>query len=78
MSKTYCTIPTGELGSVDFAQTSMTNALSVPRNLTGDSALIKWQGDMPASLNSITGKSETMTQAQATALLRSAEWAEVL
>jgi len=73
--KTWITIPVSELPNVDWAQTRNTNAETTPKNLAGDTALVKWVGDMPSSISSITGKGDQLDHAAALALLASAEWA---
>lgn len=78
MSKTYITIPSNELSNIDFANLAMTSPASTPKNIAGDTALIKWYDNMPADVSGISGKGNELTQDQAIALLRSADWAENL
>lgn len=71
--KHYVTIPTSALGSIDWSQTRNTpNA--IPKNIAGDTALIKWTGDMPDSIAGIADKGETLDHAGALALLVTDEW----
>ena len=72
--KTWITIPTSELPNVDWSETLMTNANSVPRNITGDTALVKWKGDMPSSIANISNKGLELDYENALALLETAEW----
>lgn len=72
--KKWITVPANELDNINYADTRITNAGSAPKNLAGDTALIKWVGDMPSSISAITGKSEVMTHEQAIALLQSDAW----
>ena len=72
--KTWITIPVSELPNVDWSQTRNTNENTVPRNVAGDSALIKWTGDMPSSISAISGKGVELDHAGALALLQTAEW----
>lgn len=72
--KTWITVPVSELDSIDYSQLKITSAESAPKNLAGDTALIKWDGDMPSSIAAIQNKSETMTHEQAIALLQTAAW----
>jgi hypothetical protein len=74
--KTWITIPVSELPNVDWRQTRNTNADTVPRNLAGDSALIKWTGDMPDSIAGIANKGETLDHSGALALLATEAWAQ--
>lgn len=72
--KTWITIPVSELPNVDWSQTRNTNENTVPRNIAGDTALIKWTGDMPSSIAGIEGKGSTMDHAGALALLATEAW----
>lgn len=74
--KTWITIPVSELPNVDWSQTRNTSADSVPRNVAGDSALIKWSGDMPSSIAGIASKGATLDHAGALALLATEAWAQ--
>jgi hypothetical protein len=74
--KTWITIPVSELPNVDFSQTRNTNADSAPKNLAGDSALIKFTGDMPSSIAGITSKGTTLDHAGALALLATDAWTD--
>jgi len=74
--KTWITIPVSELPNVDWSQTRNTSADSTPKNLAGDTALIKWVGDMPSSISSIPGKGAELDHAGAVALLKTSEWYE--
>jgi hypothetical protein len=72
--KTWITIPTSELHKIDWNQTRNANENSVPRNIAGDTALIKWVGDMPSSIAAISNRGEPMDRAGAGALLKTADW----
>ena len=72
--KSWITIPVSELPNVDWNQTRNTSADSVPRNRAGDSALVKWVGDMPSSIAAISNKGETLDHGGAVALLKTPEW----
>jgi hypothetical protein len=74
MSKTWITVAVSELGSIDFGQTLINNADTAPKNIAGTLALIKWAGDMPSSISSLTTKSSEITYEQALDLLGTADW----
>lgn len=76
--KTWITIPTTELGNIDYSNLAITNADSAPKNRAGDTALIKWYGDMPNDIANISNIGTELTHDQAMALLNSAEWQEDL
>lgn len=74
--KTYLTISTTELHSVDFSDVNIriTNAETAPKTVAGDRALIKYVGSEPVSIQKLTTKSDPLTHAQALALLATPEW----
>lgn len=74
--KKWITIPVADLDSLDYSKLAITNAASAPRNIAGDTALIKWRGDMPSEVAAISGKGTELDHAAALTLVRSAEWAE--
>lgn len=78
MTKKWITVPSSELTNIDFANLAITNAETAPKNLAGDTALIKWYGDMPADVASISGKGTELDHAGALALLNTSEWKEEL
>lgn len=78
MSKKYITIPSSELSNIDYANLAMTSPASTPKNLAGDTALIKWYGDIPADVAATPDVGTEMTHAQAMAMLNSVDWQEDL
>lgn len=72
--KTWITVPTSALDNLDYSVLKISNASSAPRNLAGDTALIKWEGDMPAEVAAINDKSDPMNHEQALALLQTQAW----
>jgi len=72
--KSFITIPADQLQNLDFAQLKITNADSAPLNKAGDTALIKWTGDMPDTVANITDKGSVLDHESAMALLITAEW----
>jgi len=76
MSKTYCTIPVFELDNVNFSATLITSANTTPRNVAGDTALVKWSGDMPSSIAGITSKGSILDHAGALELLATDAWTD--
>jgi hypothetical protein len=72
--KTWITVSTTELDSVDFSQLLNTDSSTTPKNIAGDTALIKYSGSEPSSLQNLTSKSDPLTHDQAIALLATPEW----
>jgi hypothetical protein len=76
--KTWITIPVDELTNLDYSKLAITNADSAPRNVAGDTALIKWYGDMPSEVNAISNRGTPLSHTDAIALMRSTQWSEEL
>ena len=74
MSITCITVAVSELGSIDFDQTLINSELTAPKNNDHTLAIIKWAGDMPSSISSLTTKSSEMTIQQALDLLDTEDW----
>jgi hypothetical protein len=74
--KTWITVPVSELPNVDWSQTRNTSENTVPRNVAGDTALVKFTGDMPSSISSISGKGAELDHAGAIALLATEAWTD--
>jgi len=74
--KTWITVPVSALSDIDWSQTRYTNADTTPKNIAGDTALVKWVGDMPDSIAAIEGKGETLDHGGALALLASEAWSQ--
>lgn len=72
--KTWITIPVENLNDLDYSVLKITNAESAPRNIAGDTALIKWIGDMPETVSVIAGKGDPLDYDGAKTLLDSSEW----
>ena len=54
MTRTYLIIKTSELDSVDFNQVCETSAETVRRSIDDTKTFIKWDGDQPTFVSSLT------------------------
>ena len=72
--KTWITIPVDALSNLDYSKLAVTNADNAPKNIAGDTAMIKWRGDMPSEVANIENKGAELDHSSALELLRSAEW----
>jgi len=75
MSKTYITIPVSELSNVNWSQVLNNDAANTKRNIAGDTAIVKWSGDMPSSIAAITGKGDALDYDSVLSLIQTPEWA---
>ena len=76
MSRTYLVIKTSELGAVDFSQVLETSTNTVRRSLDGTKTFIKWEGDQPAFVASLTGTEGPYTNAELRAILDTDVWTD--
>lgn len=74
MSRTYLIIKTSELGAVDFSQVLETSANTLVRSLDGTQTFIKWDGDQPTFVASLTETKGPYTKAELRAILDTDVW----
>jgi len=55
-SRTYVIINTSDLTLLDYSQLLTTSIETTIRSVNGDKAIIKYEGDMPNTINSIINK----------------------
>lgn len=76
MSRTYLVIKTSELETIDFSQVLETSADTLVRSVDGTKAFIKWEGDQPAFVSSLTGTEGPYTNAELRAILDTDVWTD--
>ena len=54
--RTYVIVNTTDLELLDYNQLLTTNAETATRNIKGDKAIVKYQGDMPSTIDELTTK----------------------
>ena len=74
MSRSYLIIKTAELGTVDFSQVLETSSDTVRRSVDDTKTFIKWEGDQPAFVASLTGTEGPYTNAELRAILDTDVW----
>ena len=74
MSRNYMIIPSSQLGDVDFSQVCETSAETVRKSVDGTKTFIKWDGDEPSFLSSLTDTEGPYTNAQLTDILATDAW----
>ena len=73
--RTYVTLDVSELDSVNFDEVLQTNANTCIRSLDGTKTLVKYEGDMPASVEALNSKT-VYTHEEILELLTTSEWQE--
>jgi len=54
--RTYAIVNTSDLELLDYGQLLTTSAKTTIRNLKKDKAIVKYQGDMPSTIDELTTK----------------------
>lgn len=73
-NRKYVIIPTTEVDNIDFTEVLETSAETCRYSVDGTKTFVKYEGDQPASVVSITGKSQEYTHDEILALLNTEEW----
>lgn len=75
--RNYLIIPVSELPKVDFTQIMETSPETVRRSVDETKTFIKWDGESPAFVASITGAEGPYTHAEILQILSEPEWSEL-
>ena len=65
---------TSETGSIDFSQVMETTGSTLRLNLSGSRTFVKYEGNIPSSVNSLSSKSDEYTHSQILNILTGSEW----
>ena len=76
MTRTYLIIKTSELDSVDFNQVCETSAETVRRSIDDTKTFIKWDGDQPGFVSSLTGTEGPYTNEEILTVLATEAWTD--
>ena len=76
-SKQYIIFATSELNKINFEEVYETSADYVRRSLNGLKTFVKYTGDMPSSVASLTTKEGPYTHNQIIQILESPEWFQI-
>ena len=72
-SRTYVIINTSDLTLLDYSQLLTTSIETTIRSVNGDKAIIKYEGDMPNTINSIINKT-LYTHEEIVPIVESSMW----
>ena len=75
--RNYLIIPVSELPKVDFTQVMETSPETVRQSVDGIKTFIKWDGESPAFVASITGAEGPYTHTEILQILSEPEWSEL-
>jgi hypothetical protein len=73
-TKQYVIFAVSELNKINFDEVMETSVDTVRRSIDGLKTFVKYTGDMPASVASLTTKEEPHTHEQISSILETSEW----
>jgi hypothetical protein len=77
-NKNFMIFSTSETGSIDFNEVLETSAETLRLSVDGSKTFVKWDGDIPTSVSSLTTKKGPYTHQQILTILTGSEWADDL
>lgn len=76
-NRQYVIFDVSELGSIDFSQVLETSAETVRKSADGTKTFVKWEGEVPSSVEALTTKGNYLTYEEILAILDTEEWTVV-
>lgn len=73
-TRQYVIFNVSELNQIDFDEVLETSAETVRRSVDGTLTFVKWDGDVPACVESLTTKGEYLTHSEVLAEMATATW----
>jgi hypothetical protein len=74
MAKRFVIFNASEINKIDFSQVMQDSAESLRRSVDGTKTLVKWEGETPACISSLTSKSAEYTYDQILTELDKSDW----
>ena len=63
-----------ELDQIDFTQVLETSAETVRRSIDGNKTFVKWEGSIPACVETLTTKGDYLTHSEILEIMNTEEW----
>jgi hypothetical protein len=76
--RNFMIFSTSETGSIDFTEVLETSSETLRLNVSGSKSFVKWDGDIPTSVSSLTTKEGPYTHQQILTILTGSEWVDDL
>jgi hypothetical protein len=73
-NRKYVIIPASEINNVDFTEVLETSPETCRYSVDGTKTFVKYEGNQPASISAITGKSKEYTHEEILNILLSPDW----
>ena len=77
-TRDFMIFDTSETGSIDFNDVAETSVDTLRLNLSGSRTFVKWDGDIPTSVSSLTTKEGPYTYTEIMTILTGSEWVDDL
>jgi hypothetical protein len=74
MEKQFMIFNTNELSLIDFTQVMETSIETVRKSVDGTKVFVKWVGEIPSSLSTLTTKEGPYSHSQILEILSTEEW----
>ena len=75
-NRNFMIFSTSETGSIDFSEVLETSAETLRLNVSGSKSFVKWDGDIPTSVSSLTTKEGPYTYTEIITILTGSEWTD--
>ena len=76
--RNFMIFSTSETGSIDFSEVLETSAETLRLSVDGSKSFVKWDGDIPTSVSSLTTKEGPYTYTEIMTILTGSEWVDDL
>lgn len=73
-NRNYIILPVSELPKVDFGQVLETSEETVRRSVDGTKTFVKWEGEQPSFVDTLTGAEGPYTHEEILEILSTEEW----
>ena len=73
-TRQYVIFNVSELDKIDFNQVLETSAETVRKSVDGTKTFVKWEGEVPSSVLTLTTKGNYLTHEEIVAILATEEW----
>lgn len=73
-TRQYVIFNVSELNKIDFTQVLETSAETVRKSVDGTKTFVKWEGEVPSSVLTLTTKGNYLTHEEIIAILATEEW----
>lgn len=74
MARKYLIIPVSEVSKVDFSQVCETSEDTLRKSVDNSKTFIKWDGDDPSFISSLSSTEGTYNHSQITTILSGTDW----